>query len=82
MILTEMKNYQLAIEQLNTAVAHPDASPEAYVRLSNAQLLAGYHRQAERTLVAGREAFPDLPMFRELMARAEDHSDGRVTVVR
>ncbi len=68
-VLTELKNYHQAIEQLQRAVANPDATPEAFLRLSNAQLLAGHEHLAHQTLAAGSKAFPQQTIFAELLAR-------------
>jgi tetratricopeptide (TPR) repeat protein len=58
-ILTEVKNYKRAIEQLQTACTQPNCGLEAYLRLSNAQLLAGRQDEARETLVLAQSRFPD-----------------------
>ncbi len=78
-LLTEMKNYHKAIEQLERAVAREAAPPEAYLRLSNALLLSGQVDQARRTLSVAQGEFPDLPVFGDLLRQSGVSEDERLT---
>jgi tetratricopeptide (TPR) repeat protein len=56
-----------AIELLETASRRDKASSEVFVRLGQAQLLAGQTSQARLTLNRGKQAFPDLVVFDQLV---------------
>ena len=58
-ILTRVNNYKRAIEQFQTACEQPNCGLEAYLRLSNAQLLAGRQDEARETLVLAQSRFSD-----------------------
>lgn len=60
-----------AIDLLETASRREKASSEIFVRLSQAQLLAGQASQARLTLYRGKQAFPDLVVFDELFAELQ-----------
>ena len=57
-----------AIEALQVASRRPASSKEIFFQLGKAQLLAGQRERAYQTLVRGREAFPQEPIFGELLA--------------
>lgn len=69
LLLTELRQYRRAIEQLSQATRQPDASLESLIGLSHAQLLAGRMSESRQTLVRARELYPDSPLLQELQAR-------------
>jgi predicted Zn-dependent protease len=73
-ILTEVKNYKRAIEQLQTVCEQPQCGLEAFLRLSNAQLLAGRQDEARETLVLAHSRFPD-DATRQLLEKITNSAD-------
>ena len=64
--LIELKQLRPAIDLLETASHRPEASSDLFLRLGNAQLLAGDRVGARTTVERGQRAFPNLPVFDEL----------------
>ncbi|MFK7768882.1 MAG: tetratricopeptide repeat protein [Mariniblastus sp.] len=64
--LMELKQIGPAIDLLETASQKERPSSEVFVRLSNAQILAGQESQARLTLNRGKEKFPHLAVFDQL----------------
>lgn len=60
-----------AIDLLETASHRQKASSELFVRLGQAQLLAGQISQARLTLKRGKRAFPNLIVFDQLVAELQ-----------
>ncbi|MEZ6093873.1 MAG: tetratricopeptide repeat protein [Pirellulaceae bacterium] len=81
-LLTEVENYSMAIEQLGKAAGRDDATPEAFLRLSHAQLLSGNEYNAEATLVLGQERFPNAPVFDDLITQVRAAGQPQLTDVR
>jgi tetratricopeptide (TPR) repeat protein len=67
--LIELDQLTPAIEILQTASQKDKASGEVFVRLSQAQLLAGQVSQARLTLNRGKQAFPDVAAFDQLIGQ-------------
>ncbi len=65
--LLEMKQIRPAIDVLQTASLKEKATSEVFVRLGQAQLLDGQVSQARLTLNRGKESFPNLTVFDELV---------------
>ena len=65
--LMDLDQLRPAIDLLQTASEHKHASSEIYVRLGQAQLLAGQVSQARLTLNRGKQAFPNLVVFDQLV---------------
>ena len=68
-LLTQLRQYRRAIEQLEIASRQPNPSAESFVSLSNAQVLAGQLSDARLTLVRGSEAMPESAVFGMLLGR-------------
>ena len=69
--LMDLKQLRPAIDLLETASLREKASSEIFVRLSQAQLLAGQTSKARMTLGRGQEAFPNLTVFDELVTELQ-----------
>lgn len=67
--LIELDQLTPAIEILQTASQNANASGEVFVRLGQAQLLAGQVSQARLTLNRGKQAFPDIALFDQLIGQ-------------
>lgn len=65
--LMKLDQHSHAIETLQSASEKKNASSEVFVRLSQAQLLAGQISQARLTLNRGKAAFPRLAVFDQLV---------------
>ena len=65
--LLQLEQVASAIDVLTTASQHANASEEIYVRLGQAQLMAGRLSQAQATLGRGRQAFPNSLVFTQLI---------------
>lgn len=74
--LMDLNHLRPAIDLLQTAIQKEQASSEVYVRLGQAQLLAGQVSQARLTLNRGKQVFPNLVVFDQLvndLQSAEQH---------
>lgn len=65
--LMKIDQLRPAIDLLQTASKRQEASSEVFVRLGQAQLLAGQVSQARLTLNRGKQAFPNLVVFDQLV---------------
>ena len=65
--LIALKQFNPAIDILQTASEKERASSDVFVRLGQAQLLAGQASQARLTLNRGKQVYPNLAVFDELV---------------
>lgn len=68
-LLLELDQPARAVERLALAIRHPEASPAAFVRLSQAQARIDQPVQARQTLALALERWPEVPELANLMAR-------------
>lgn len=61
--LINLKQYPPAIDVLQAASEKQNPSSDIFVRLSEAQLLAGRRSEAHSTLVRGKSVYPNLAVF-------------------
>ena len=78
--LMELNQMRPAIEILQTASQKANASSEIFVRLGQAQLLAGQVSQARLTLNRGKQTFPHLTVFDQLIGDLQS-AEQRVAAV-
>lgn len=78
--LLDLKQHEPAIDILQAASERPEATSEVFLRLSQAQLLAGQDSQARLTLARAKRAFPEQPQFEQLLAELQS-SGSRVAQV-
>lgn len=78
--LMNMNQLSPAIDLLESASLREKASSEVFVRLSQAQLLAGQTSQARLTLNRGKQAFPDVDVFDNLVAQLQTPKQHVVSV--
>ena len=64
--LIELKQFRPAIDLLESASQRPEASSDLFLRLGQAQVLAGDTAGSLATMKRGQQAFPQLPVFEEL----------------
>jgi tetratricopeptide (TPR) repeat protein len=69
--LVELKQLSPAIEVLTRASERESVSAEVFLRLGQAQLLAGQASQARLTLTLAKQAFPQQPEFETLLAQLQ-----------
>jgi tetratricopeptide (TPR) repeat protein len=69
LVLMDLKQVTPAIELLQTASQRESASSSVFIRLGQAQLMAGQQSQARMTLSRGKQAFPQDQVFDELIAQ-------------
>lgn len=67
-ILLALEQVEPAVEILETASRYDNASSEVFVRLGQAHVMAGRHSQARMALNRGKQAYPDIPIFEDLIA--------------
>ena len=79
--LMELKQLSPAIELLQTASQRDDATSEVYLRLGQAQLLAGQVSQARLTLSQAKIAFPQQQAFDELLTKLQSGQQPHVAAV-
>ena len=58
-LLIDLKQPAQAIEKLRIAVNRPDASPDCYLRMASAQMAIGRRIDAQSTLLAASQNFPN-----------------------
>lgn len=80
--LITMQHYDSAIDVLQVASLDEDASSEVYVRLGQAQLLAGQTSQARMTLNRAMQIFPDQQVLSELVSDLRTASQDVASVTR
>lgn len=69
--LMNLNQFHPAIDLLESASQKEKATSEVFVRLGQAQLMAGQISQARLTLNRGKHAFPHLTVFDELVAELQ-----------
>lgn len=69
--LLELQQSGTAIDILQVASERENASSEVFLRLSQAQLIAGQASQARLTLSRAKQAYPNQPEFDSLLAQLQ-----------
>jgi tetratricopeptide (TPR) repeat protein len=67
-VLTDLQQWNAAIEVLQSACDRSNSSSLAFLQLANVQMLAGQISQARHTLQRGRDLHPEIPLFVEQLA--------------